>query len=122
MAASREILIVGVAALTMMVLVAFASLPIGWAVGGIAVIAIAVVIGSGLGTATEAADSRDEPEPTAERASAVPDSQLDMLSAVAEAMPEPFSASRWRGRYRSHPMPPHVRFSRRSNRDGISRP
>ncbi len=90
MAASREILIVGVAALTMMALVAFASLPIGWAVGGIAAISIAVVIGSGLGTVTEAADSRDEPEPTAERASAVPDSQLDMLSAVAEAMPEPF--------------------------------
>ena len=90
MAASRDIWIIGVAALTMTALVVFASLPVGWAAGGIAVIAIAVVTGAGTGAAAQAAQPEDGPATAAEPPPAVRDSQLDMLPAVAEAVPEPF--------------------------------
>ncbi len=92
MTVPREILVIGAAILVMAVLVALTPLSIGWAVGAAAIIAMAELIGSRVDAAKQPADPRDqvrneqaEPPPVEG-----PDNQLDMLAAVAEAMPEPF--------------------------------
>lgn len=92
MTLSREILVIGAATLAMAAVVAFTPLAIGWAAAVIAVIVAAELIGSRLGIADQGAepDEQSVSEPAESPLEQDPDSRLDMLAAVAEAMPEPF--------------------------------